>query len=218
MSWHVVYELGTICGERKGCSQAGEVAQLVGCLCGKHKPLSVFNPWYHIKWVWWCTQVILPVQESRGTRGADVQSHPQLRRVRGSRLTWARDAVLLVCQAVDENLVNAAVHTHLTSLYSPFLPPFAHRPSLWRFSFCAKEQCKRGLEKGNICIWGGAGQPATHHWSDFLCTGVVNGCSVHHPVCLYLWSGGAVSIPFWAPSSLHRSIIIGWTNAQSSIG
>lgn len=96
--------------------------------------------------------------EWRGRRGRCSKSSSA---TESSRLTWARDAALLVCQAVDENLVNTAVHTHLTSLHSPFLPPFAHRPSLWQFSFCAKEQCKRGLEKGNICIWGGAGQPAT---------------------------------------------------------
>lgn len=150
MSWHVAYELGTKCGERKGCSQARQVAHLVGCLCGKHKPLSVFNPW--------CTGNSTSWGEWRGRR---VRYSKLSSATESLSLTWVRDAVLLVCQAVYENLLNTAVHMHLIRIHSPFLPPFAHRSSLCRFSFCAKEQCKRGLEKGNICIWGGAGQPAS---------------------------------------------------------
>lgn len=43
------------------------------------------------------------------------------------------------------------------------------------FPFCQRAGKKRGLEKGNVCAWGGGElEASSHHWSDSLCTVVLS--------------------------------------------
>lgn len=94
-----------------------------------------------------------------------------------------------MCQAVDANLVNIAVHMHLITLHSPIC---TEAQTLVMVFFLCQEQWKGCLEKRNICIWGGAEHPAT--------TGVIFFVSLVVPFVIlfvYILEGwGTVSIPF----------------------